>query len=365
MNFVKEETLLGNKKIIVGDRMHDLVLENLGRIYIRYGNSYKDFNSIISSINQITKSSDRMTVEENGLQDPSTYSDNSFVYDVRGERLFLVYNGELLLLAETAQNKNNRYVLKSGDTMTGQLQIQTNDAPLFVRSSKLVKNFNSEYLNGQRDTDFAQKAKDEIIVGDWTFKGKNVFTEKNTFEETAIFTKSKGTAIKVGTGDIITDGSLGTSSFVSGMNGHGWRLDASTNTLTIDNLIVRGILQVFELQVNKISATNGALWVTDSFKIKSIHKVIPIDYSDFTTSKTFENKEEEEEFNGNRLKDFNEFLQNINFNTDDYYIPYSLTRMSEGSINEYCSGENITSFIPPIGSLASRILRRWITVLHS
>ena len=319
MNFVKEETLLGNKKIIVGDRMHDLVLENLGRIYIRYGNSYKDFNSIISSINQITKSSDRMTIEENGLQDPSTYSDNSFVYDVKGERLFLVYNGELLLLAETAQNKNNRYVLKSGDTMTGQLQIQTNDAPLFVRSSKLVKNFNSEYLNGHPDTDFAQKAKNEIIVGDWTFKGKNIFTEKNTFEETAIFTKSKGTAIRVGIGDIITDGSLGTSSFVSGMNGHGWRLDASTNTLTIDNLIVRGILQVFELQVNKISATNGALWITDSFKIKSIHKVIPIDYSKFTISDTSENEEE-----------FNEFLQNINFNTDDYYIPYSSTGMTEG-----------------------------------
>ena len=350
MNFVKEETLLGNKKIIVGDRMHDLVLENLGRIYIRYGNSYKDFNSIISSINQITKSSDRMTIEENGLQDPSTYSDNSFVYDVRGERLFLVYNGELLLLAETAQNKNNRYVLKSGDTMTGQLQIQTNDAPLFVRSSKLVKNFNSEYLNGYCDTDFAKKAKDEIIVGDWTFKGKNTFTEKNTFEETAIFTKSKGTAIRVGTGDIITDGSLGTSSFVSGMNGHGWRLDASTNTLTIDNLIVRGILQVFELQVNKISATNGALWVTDSFKIKSIHKVIPIDYSNFTIS----NESETEEQQGERLNNFNEFLQNINFNTDDYYIPYSLTGMPEGSINEYSSGENITSFIPPIGSLASR-----------
>ena len=346
MNFVKEETLLGNKKIIVGDRMHDLVLENLGRIYIRYGNSYKDFNSIISSINQITKSSDKMTVEENGLQDPSTYSDNSFVYDVRGERLFLVYNGELLLLAETNQNKNNRYVLKSGDTMTGQLQIQTNDAPLFVKSSKLVKNFNSEYLNGHPDTDFAQKAKNEIIVGDWTFKGKNIFTEKNTFEETAIFTKSKGTAIKVGTGDIITDGSLGTSSFVSGMNGHGWRLDASTNTLTIDNLIVRGILQVFELQVNKISATNGALWITDSFKIKSIHKVIPIDYSKFTISNTSENEEK-----------FNEFLQNINFNTDDYYIPYSSAKMTEGLVNEYCSGENITSFIPPIGSLASRTIK--------
>lgn len=350
MNFVKEETLLGNKKIIVGDRMHDLVLENLGRIYVRYGNSYKDFNSIISSINQITKSSDRMTVEENGLQDPSTYSDNSFVYDVKGERLFLVYNGELLLLAETNQNKNNRYVLKSGDIMTGQLQIQTNDAPLFVRSSKLVKNFNSEYLNGYRDTDFAKKAKDEIIVGDWTFKGKNTFTEKNTFEETAIFAKSKGTAIKVGTGDIITDGSLGTSSFVSGMNGHGWRLDASTNTLTIDNLIVRGILQVFELQVNKISATNGALWITDSFKIKSIHKVIPIDYSKFTILNTSETEEEY----GERLKDFNKFLQNINFNTDDYYIPYSSTKMTEGSINEYSSGENIISFIPPIGSLASR-----------
>ena len=128
------------------------------------------------------------------------------------------------------------------------------------------------------------------------------------------------------------------------MNGHGWRLDASTNTLTIDNLIVRGILQVFELQVNKISATNGALWITDSFKIKSIHKVIPIDYSKFTISDTSENEEE-----------FNEFLQNINFNTDDYYIPYSSAKMTEGLINEYCSGENITSFIPPVGSLSSRI----------
>ena len=36
-------------------------------------------------------------------------------------------------------------------------------------------------------------------------------------------------------------------------------LDADTNTLTIDNLIVRKILSVYELVVNKISATNGSL----------------------------------------------------------------------------------------------------------
>jgi len=42
-NLIREDYILGNKKIVVGDNLHDLVLENLGKIWIRYGNSYKDF----------------------------------------------------------------------------------------------------------------------------------------------------------------------------------------------------------------------------------------------------------------------------------------------------------------------------------
>lgn len=50
-------------------------------------------------------------------------------------------------------------------------------------------------------------------------------------------------------------------------------LDADTNTLTVDNLIVRKILSVYELVVNKISATNGSLWVSNAGKVETAYKI--------------------------------------------------------------------------------------------
>jgi hypothetical protein len=46
----------------------------------------------------------------------------------------------------------------------------------------------------------------------------------------------------------------------------------------VDYLVVRKAMHVFELVVNKISATNGSLWVTDSAKIDSVYnvKTLPI-----------------------------------------------------------------------------------------
>ena len=55
-------------------------------------------------------------------------------------------------------------------------------------------------------------------------------------------------------------------------------LDGETNTLTIDNLIVRKLMQVYELVVNKISATNGSLWVSDSAKILKSTLIVPDAY---------------------------------------------------------------------------------------
>nr|DAS31791.1 MAG TPA: hypothetical protein [Bacteriophage sp.]DAT16766.1 MAG TPA: hypothetical protein [Caudoviricetes sp.] len=53
--------------------------------------------------------------------------------------------------------------------------------------------------------------------------------------------------------------------------------------MTIDNLIVRKVLKVFELVVNKINATNGSLWITNSAKIKEIFLL----ESYISTDKTF------------------------------------------------------------------------------
>lgn len=53
---------------------------------------------------------------------------------------------------------------------------------------------------------------------------------------------------------------------MSGFGGYGWRLDATTNTLTVDYLVVRKALRVYEMVINKISATNGSLWVSNASK---------------------------------------------------------------------------------------------------
>ena len=282
MDYIKEDTVLGTKKVVIGDKFHDLVLENLGKIYIRYGNSYKEFNSIMQAISKgVASGGSKVIIEENGISDDlSIYPNGSLVYDARSGILYLIFNGEAFILAEHVNTNSSRYVLKTGDTMTGPLTINTKEAPLKVKSTELVKNFNANYLQGYDASAFARRNYNEIINGNWTFTGENRFTNKNTFEDTAIFTAHNSkAAIRVGTGDIITDGSIGSSIFVSGMNGSGWRLDAETNTLELDNLIVRGILNVYELVVNKVSATNGALWVTDSFKVKTVHDLEVIKYT--------------------------------------------------------------------------------------
>lgn len=343
-NLIREDYILGNKKIVVGDNLHDLVLENLGKIWIRYGNSYKDFQSFITTVAKSTKDFSRVVIEPTGAKDPSSYKSGMLVFDVLKKILYLKYEDELLLLLEYNDKLSEKYVNKTGDKMTGPLEIDYDGVPLKIKSKELVKNLNVEYLQGKTPNDFAQKDKDEIINGNWRFKGSNVhdghndfnnsvdingelkvkseatfsgqthFQNKTDFNKTATF-KDSNIAIRVGTGDIVTDGSIGSSQFMSGMTGYGWKLDAQTNTLTIDNLIVRGILNVFELVVNKISATNGSFWVTDSFKVDTIYDIIYLNEDDYDSVVQTE-----------------EFINNL-FDKNKYYIPVT----NNQNLNPYIS----------------------------
>lgn len=68
---------------------------------------------------------------------------------------------------------------------------------------------------------------------------------------------------------------MGSASFVSGFAGAGSRWDYGiTNTgkytLTVEDLVVRGSMYVYELLIQQIRATNGSLFVTDSAKIISV-----------------------------------------------------------------------------------------------
>jgi len=63
------------------------------------------------------------------------------------------------------------------------------------------------------------------------------------------------------------DGNISSPSFASGFAGYGWAVkDEMTNGgfhATFDSLTVRKKMRVYELEVQKISVTNGSLWVSD------------------------------------------------------------------------------------------------------
>ena len=69
---------------------------------------------------------------------------------------------------------------------------------------------------------------------------------------------------------LTTDYQIGKEGFISGWLGTGYRLNYADGDydLEIDNLRVRKAMNVYELIVDKIRATNGSLWVTDAAAAK-------------------------------------------------------------------------------------------------
>lgn len=70
------------------------------------------------------------------------------------------------------------------------------------------------------------------------------------------------------TGNVYFSNNLSSSRFSSGFAGNGWAImhDAlyGNYAATFDELTIRKKMRVFELEVQKLSVTNGALWVSDS-----------------------------------------------------------------------------------------------------
>ena len=75
-----------------------------------------------------------------------------------------------------------------------------------------------------------------------------------------------------GTGATEFPGDLSSTTFVSGFAGEGWKVDEASGeySLTVDNLYVRKTMNVYELVINQIRASNGSFWVTDTAKVVSV-----------------------------------------------------------------------------------------------
>lgn len=265
MDNIRTESFLGGDKVIVGNKYTDLVLETLGKVYIKTGNSSRVLSDVLALLDKATESEIKsQTIIVGSLLEMEQMEypgDGFFVYNTLTTTLYISYDERYIALIEAAEGAGDGYVRRKGDTMTGQLEINTVGPPLIVASSKLVNNLNAEFIGGYAADDLAKKRVDEYITGNWTFKGKGVSENNWTFNQNVRMY-----------GDLVTSGSLTSPEFVSGFGGYGWRLDADTNTLTVDYLVVRKAMRVYEMVINKISATNGSLWVSNSSKCTAAYQ---------------------------------------------------------------------------------------------
>lgn len=265
MDNIRTESFLGGDKVIVGNKYTDLVLETLGKVYIKTGNSSRVLSDVLALLDKATESEIKsQTIIVGSLLEMEQMEypgDGFFIYNTLTTTLYISYDERYVALIEAAEGAGDGYVRRKGDTMTGQLEINTVGPPLIVASSKLVNNLNVEFIGGYAADDLAKKRVDEYITGNWTFKGKGVSENNWTFNQNVRMY-----------GDLVTSGSLTSPEFASGFGGYGWRLDADTNTLTIDYLVVRKAMRVYEMVINKISATNGSLWVSNSSKCTAAYQ---------------------------------------------------------------------------------------------
>ena len=68
-----------------------------------------------------------------------------------------------------------------------------------------------------------------------------------------------------------SNGEIGTSTFASGFTGTGWKISRNGNEYDFEtnNMMIRGTLSVYELLIQQIRASNGAIFVSSSAKVES------------------------------------------------------------------------------------------------
>lgn len=273
MENVRVDSLLGNKKVIVGNPYSDIVLETLGKVYVKTGNNLKVLSDVLKLLDQANEKDSTGTIivdSQNAMEEMEYPGDGRFIFNTLTKTLYISYDERYvaLITAEDGEG-SDKYVKKSGDVITGKLEFTTNEAPLIVASSKLVKNFNAEYVGGYAADKLAKRLENEYIYGNWTFKSSGTSEDTWLFKRIVRFNQ-----------DLIIDGSLSTAQFQSGYGGCGWRLDSTTNTLTIDYLVVRKAMRVYEMVINKITATNGSIWVTNASKADNVYYPIVCSIND-------------------------------------------------------------------------------------
>ena len=153
-------TLSNNSK--VGDKGKDLILQTSGRVYVQVKDRFYEIN--FRGDDEEDKDEEKEETpqvifvdNEDSLTDLQYPGDNYLILTKDGK--FFITENEGYTPVSIASQINT--------TFTTPLTITTSEAPFNINSTNLVKNLNSEYLNGISSSSFARKNLNETISR-WT-----------------------------------------------------------------------------------------------------------------------------------------------------------------------------------------------------
>ncbi len=118
---------------------------------------------------------------------------------------------------------------------------------------------------------------DSLVIDFNSTNLKLTLNRLNTIQDIATTATNFTTAGQTLNGNLAQAGNYSIyNNFTSGWAGSGYRLDygvglSSKSSMEIDNLTVRGTMSIYELLVRQIRATNGAIFVSASAKVKTVN----------------------------------------------------------------------------------------------
>lgn len=123
----------------------------------------------------------------------------------------------------------------------------------------------SEGNNGYLDTRYYTETESDTLFYTQTYL--------DTLLNQPVKTTSSPTFVEAFIPVIKNDTQIGSSLFVSGFSGSGYEISKDVSNLytaTLDALSVRGTFSVYELLIQKIRASNGSIWVSDTMQINKV-----------------------------------------------------------------------------------------------
>ncbi len=166
-----------NNSYIIGIGTRNLVLNTLGRIYIKVKDRYYEFDFRKQFGEEISIPNIIIVKNEQEVSNLTYPGDNKLIISEDG-KIWITQNKKI----QPIHFEINQESLTLNElTVNGQITINTTyddnleeNPPFIINTQKLIENLNAQFLNGIEADQFAIKNNNEFITGKWNFNSFNV-----------------------------------------------------------------------------------------------------------------------------------------------------------------------------------------------